>query len=553
MAYTFYFEKLEVWHLAKDIAKYVYKLTEALPDSEKYGLQAQMRRAAVSIASNIAEGTSRKSYRDQAHFSQLAYGSLMELFNQFLLAKELGFLDKASEEDFRKKVEELANKLNSLRNTQLDRVSEPETPYGTSSNPHILDSSDPRFLISSLPVRQTGNPHILPACPADRKSSYPQPLQMVDLATQYQRLKPEIDEAIHRVLDSSRFIKGPEVEAFEEELGEYLGIRHVIGCANGTDALQIALMALELEPGDEVIVPAFTYVATAEVIGLLRLKPVMVDVDPHTFNVRAEDIEPHISEKTKAIVPVHLFGQSCDMAPILALAEKHGLYVVEDNAQAIGAKYTFPDGSVKHTGTMGHIGTTSFFPSKNLGCYGDGGAIFCNDDTLAEKIRMIANHGQKKTYYHDLIGVNSRLDSLQAAILRVKLRHLDEFNAARQWAAEKYDQFFSKIEGLEIPARLPHSTHVFHQYTLRIKNGQRDALKVHLQDAGIPCNIYYPLPLYRQKAFEQWWEGEPLPATETLCKSVISIPIHTEMDEDAVDRVALAVTRFFQNQKVRNR
>jgi len=366
---------------------------------------------------------------------------------------------------------------------------------------------------------------------------------MVDLASQYQRLKPEIDEAIQRVLESSRYIKGPEVEAFEEELAEYTGVNHVIGCANGTDALQIALMALGLKPGDEVIVPAFTYVATAEVIGLLGLVPVMVDVDPHTFNVRAEDIEPYISEKTKAIVPVHLFGQSCDMAPILALAEKHGLYVIEDNAQAIGAKYTFPDGSVEHTGTMGHIGTTSFFPSKNLGCYGDGGAIMCNDDNLAEKIRMIANHGQKKTYYHDLIGVNSRLDALQAAILRVKLRHLDEFNAARQWAAEQYDQYFSKIEGLEIPARLPHSTHVFHQYTLRVKNGQRDALKAHLQESGIPCNIYYPLPLYRQKAFENWWRGKPLPATETLCEEVISLPMHTEMDPTMLENISGFVER----------
>ncbi|RME10375.1 MAG: four helix bundle protein [Bacteroidetes bacterium] len=513
MAYTFYFEKLGVWHLAKDIAKYVYKLTEAFPDSEKYGLQSQMRRAAVSIASNIAEGTSRKSYRYQAHFTQLAYSSLMEVFNQFLLAKELGFLSNASEEEFRRKVEELANKLNSLRNSQLNRVSEPETPYGILSNPQILNSSDP------------------------------QTLQMVDLASQYQRLKPEIDEAIQRVLESSRYIKGPEVEAFEEELAEYTGVNHVIGCANGTDALQIALMALGLKPGDEVIVPAFTYVATAEVIGLLGLVPVMVDVDPHTFNVRAEDIEPYISEKTKAIVPVHLFGQSCDMAPILALAEKHGLYVIEDNAQAIGAKYTFPDGSVEHTGTMGHIGTTSFFPSKNLGCYGDGGAIMCNDDNLAEKIRMIANHGQKKTYYHDLIGVNSRLDALQAAILRVKLRHLDEFNAARQWAAEQYDQYFSKIEGLEIPARLPHSTHVFHQYTLRVKNGQRDALKAHLQESGIPCNIYYPLPLYRQKAFENWWRGKPLPATETLCEEVISLPMHTEMDPTMLENISGFVER----------
>lgn len=369
---------------------------------------------------------------------------------------------------------------------------------------------------------------------------------MVDLQTQYQRLKTEIDAALQGVLDSSRYIKGPEVQALEEKLAAYTGAGYVISCANGTDALQIALMALGLEPGDEVIVPAFTYVATAEVIGLLRLVPVMVDVDPDTFNVRAEDIEPHISEKTKAIVPVHLFGQSCDMAPMLALAEKYKLWVVEDNAQAIGASYTFPDGTVKKTGTMGHIGTTSFFPSKNLGCYGDGGAIFCNDEDLAKKIRMIANHGQSKTYYHDLIGVNSRLDALQAAILRVKLRHLDEFNSARQSAAAQYDQYFAEIPQLQTPVRLPSSTHVFHQYTLRVKNGGREELKAHLTAQGIPSNIYYPLPLYRQKAFAGWWNGTELPATEQLCSEVLSLPMHTEMDDDTLQTIVRGVSTFFE-------
>lgn len=368
---------------------------------------------------------------------------------------------------------------------------------------------------------------------------------MVDLQTQYLRLKTEIDAAIQRVLASSRFIKGPEVQAFESELAEYLGVRHVIGCANGTDALQIALMGLGLEPGDEVIVPAFTYVATAEVIALLRLTPVMVDVDPATFNLRAEDIEPHITEKTRAIVPVHLFGQSCDMAPILALAEKYDLYVIEDNAQAIGAEYSFPDGRVKKTGTMGHIGTTSFFPSKNLGCYGDGGALMTDDDALAERLRMIANHGQKKTYYHDLIGVNSRLDALQAAILRVKLNHLDAFNAARQSVAKAYDEAFDPVEGLQIPRRLPHSTHVFHQYTLQVKNDRREALRAHLQAAGIPCNVYYPLPLYRQKAFTQFHDGRCLDVTEQLCREVLSLPIHTEMTDAMVGEVISRMGVFF--------
>ncbi len=524
--------------MAKDIAKKIYEVTAQLPDSEKYGLQSQMRRAAVSVASNIAEGAARKSYRDQAHFTQLAYSSLMELFNQFLLAKELGFLSNASEVEFRRKVEELANKLNSLRNSQLNRVSEPETPYGNPSNPQILNSSNPQILESSNPqILESSNPQIL-------ESSNPQILQMVDLQSQYQRLKPDIDEAIQRVLDSSRYIKGPEVAAFEEELAAWTNAKHVIACANGTDALQIALMALGLKPGDEVIVPSFTYVATAEVIGLLGLTPIMVDVDPGTFNLTEEFIEKAITPKTKAVVPVHLFGQSADMEPILAIAKKHGLFVVEDNAQAIGAEYTFSDGSIKKTGTMGHVGITSFFPSKNLGCYGDGGAIFTNDDELAARLRMIANHGQKKRYYHDAIGVNSRLDTIQAAILLVKLKYLNDYSAARQKAAAYYDTAFKDINWLQIPVRQPNSTHVFHQYTLKVKNGRRDDLTQHLKSEGIPFGVYYPVPLYKQKAFAPFYKGNELTVTEQLCREVISLPIHTEMNEELLQMIATAVSQF---------
>ena len=371
-------------------------------------------------------------------------------------------------------------------------------------------------------------------------------LPMVDLKSQYRKIKDEIDASIQECLDSAAFINGGHVKSFQKNLETYLDVRHVIPCANGTDALQIAMMALGLEVGDEVIVPAFTYVATAEVIALLHLKPVMVDVDLHTFNLTADIIEQAITPRTKAIVPVHLFGQSCDMETIMAVAKKHNLFVIEDNAQAIGADYTYSDGRKVKTGTIGHIGCTSFFPSKNLGCYGDGGAIMTNDDDLAAKIRMMANHGQSRQYYHDTIGVNSRLDSIQAGILDVKLRHLDEYSAARQAAAAYYDAAFSKIEGLIIPARQPNSSHVFHQYTLRVKNGQRAALRAHLTEGGVSAMIYYPIPLYKQNAYSHYWQGGELATTEELCEEVMSLPIHTELSEETLAYIVATVASFFE-------
>ncbi|MCA0238520.1 MAG: DegT/DnrJ/EryC1/StrS family aminotransferase [Bacteroidetes bacterium] len=373
-------------------------------------------------------------------------------------------------------------------------------------------------------------------------------LQMVDLKTQYQRIQSDIQREMQEVLETSMFIGGPKVNAFRENLEAYLGVRHVIPCANGTDALQIAMMALGLQPGDEVIVPAFTYVATAEVIGLLGLKPVMTDVDPETFNITAAHIEAAITPRTKAIVPVHLFGQSADMEAIMQVAERHNLYVIEDNAQAIGADYTFADGAVRKTGAIGHFGCTSFFPSKNLGCYGDGGALMTNDDDLAAKARMIANHGQSRQYYHDKIGVNSRLDALQAVVLNVKLPHLDTYNNSRRGAALYYDSVFSNIADLKIPGRQHNSTHVFHQYTLRLEGGpaRRDALKAFLQEQGIPAMIYYPVPLYKQLAFEHWWPGGTLPVTEQLCDSVFSLPMHSELNEAVLERITKAVKAFFE-------
>jgi len=369
---------------------------------------------------------------------------------------------------------------------------------------------------------------------------------MVDLVGQYQRIKDEIDAAVLDVIGSAAFINGPAVKQFQADLEDYLGARHVIPCANGTDALQISLMALGLEPGDEVIVPSFTYVATAEVIALLRLTPVMVDVDPDTFNISAEIVEAAITPRTKAVVPVHLFGQSCDMAPIMDVARKHGIFVVEDNAQAIGAVYTYADGTRKHAGTIGDIGTTSFYPAKNLGCYGDGGAIFTNDDKLDSTIRMIANHGQSHTYYHDLVGVNSRLDSIQAAVLDVKLRYLDDFAAARNSVADMYDERFAAAEELQTPVRSDSSTHVFHQYTIRVRDGRRDELKDHLASAGIPSSVFYPLPLNKQKAFAGFVpEDLNLPVTEQLCREVLSLPIHTEMDEETIERITDGVLNFF--------
>ncbi len=375
-------------------------------------------------------------------------------------------------------------------------------------------------------------------------------IQMVDLKGQYMKIKPEVDAAIQHVIDNTAFINGPVVKEFTQNLSDYMGGCHVITCANGTDALQIALMALDLKPGDEVIVPAFTYVASAEVIGLLGLTPVMVDVDYETFNVTVDNIRKGLSEKTKAIIPVHLFGQSCDMEPILKFAKEHHLYVIEDNAQAIGAEYTFSDGHKEKTGTMGTIGCTSFFPSKNLGCYGDGGAIFCKDDALAEKLHMIANHGQKVKYHHSVIGCNSRLDSIQAAILNVKLQHLDEYSEARYAAAsyytEKLKAFDPEQKFFITPKELEQSTHVYHQYTLKIKNGKRDALKQFLADAGIPSMIYYPLPLQEQEAFKPITRAaEDLTISKDIAYSVLSLPIHTELMHETQDVILEKIVNFY--------
>lgn len=375
-------------------------------------------------------------------------------------------------------------------------------------------------------------------------------IQMVDLKGQYLKIKDEVDAGIQNVIDNTAFINGPIVKEFAQHLSDYMGGCYVTTCANGTDALQIALMALELKPGDEVIVPAFTYVASAEVIGLLGLTPVMVDVDYETFNVTVDNIKKALSPKTKAIIPVHLFGQSCDMEPILAFAKEHNLYVIEDNAQAIGAEYTFSDGHKAKTGTMGAIGCTSFFPSKNLGCYGDGGAIFCKDAQLAERIHMIANHGQRVKYHHSVIGCNSRLDSIQAAILDVKLKHLDEYGAARYAAAAYYTAKLKEFDPEEqffiTPKELEKSTHVYHQYTLKIKNEKRDALKAYLGEQGIPSMIYYPLPLQEQEAFKPITRAaEELEKSKACAYSVLSLPIHTEMTRDVQDVVINAIKSFF--------
>ncbi len=373
-----------------------------------------------------------------------------------------------------------------------------------------------------------------------------EPIHMVDLKSQYLKIKDEVDDRISEVIASSRFIKGPVVTRFEEDLEEYLDAKHVISCANGTDALQIALMALDLQPGDEVIVPSFTYVATAEVIGLLRLQPVMIDVDPSTFNVTGELIEAAITDRTKAIVPVHLFGQSAPMDEVMAVAEKHNLFVIEDNAQAIGSDYIKKPGLKKKSGTTGHIGCTSFFPSKNLGCFGDGGALFTNDDVLAARIKMVANHGQSRQYYHDLLGVNSRLDAIQAAVLGVKLKHLDHYCDMRRRAADKYDDAFHHVESIITPVRAPYSTHVFHQYTIKIPPLDREPLREHLAALDIPSMIYYPLPLYRQKAYAPYWEeGVTLENTEMLCSSVLSIPMHTELEGKVQEYIIEGVLSYF--------
>lgn len=370
-------------------------------------------------------------------------------------------------------------------------------------------------------------------------------MKMVDLYGQYIRIKPEIDRAIEDVLTSTAFIQGPQVSVFAEELAAYTGAGVVIPCANGTDALQIAMMALDIKPGDEVILPVHTYVATAEVIALLGIKPVFVDVDPESFNIDVRAIERVITSKTKAIVPVHLYGQCADMAAIMEIARRHNIHVIEDAAQALGAEYIFQDGKRKQAGTMGIVGTTSFFPSKNLGCFGDGGAIFTNDKTLGEKIRMIANHGQKVKYKHDIIGVNSRLDTLQAAILSVKLRHMADYMNRRCDVAAAYDRGLSGIRSVQLPARMSYSTHVFNQYTLKVS--RRDELQRHLSEKGIPTMIYYPIPLHMQNAFRIAGVDEgSFSVTEELSKTVISLPIHTEMTGEDTARIVGAVKEFYE-------
>jgi len=376
------------------------------------------------------------------------------------------------------------------------------------------------------------------------------PIQMVDLKTQYQHIKNEVDAAILEVLDNTAFINGKPVQQFSEELAAYNGVKYVIPCANGTDALQIAMMALGLEPGDEVITPSFTYIATTEVVALLRLKPVFVDVDPKTFCMDPVALRNAISPKTKAIVPVHLYGHAAPMKEIMEIANEFGLHVIEDTAQAIGSDYIYPDGTRKKAGTIGHIGCTSFFPSKNLGCYGDGGAIFTNDDQLADKLRMIANHGQKVRYYHEMVGCNSRLDTIQAAVLRIKLKQLDAYNTARRKAADYYDSKFANHNHITTPYRATWSTHVFHQYTL-ILDGYNDVAEVRngltqfLSQHQIPSMIYYPVPAHRQKMFEAFGGASfDLPVTDWLTNRVVSLPMHTELKEEVQDFIAEKVMEY---------
>lgn len=371
-------------------------------------------------------------------------------------------------------------------------------------------------------------------------------ISMVDLYGQYRRIKEEIDEAIGKVMESSAFINGPQVKAFAEHLAAYNGVRHVVTCGNGTDALQIALMSLGLKAGDEVIVPVHTYVATTEVIALLNLVPVFVDCEEERFTIDVSQVEAKITPRTRVVVPVHLYGQCADMEPLLDIARRHGLCVVEDAAQAIGACYTFHDGTVRRAGCMGDVGATSFFPSKNLGCYGDGGAMFIQDDALAEKARMVANHGQRVKYHHDIVGCNSRLDTLQAAVLDVKLKYLDQYTEARQAAAARYDRLLADVEGIVIPARATNSTHVFHQYTLRVPHGRRDALKAFLAERGIPSMIYYPVPLHLQKAYANECQGKgPFPVAERLSGEVLSLPMHTELDLATQEFIADSIRQFF--------
>jgi len=383
-------------------------------------------------------------------------------------------------------------------------------------------------------------------------------LQMVDLQGQYSSIKDQINSSLQEVMETSAYVNGPEVQKFQKELEEYLGVKHVIPCANGTDALQIAMMGLGLQPGDEVITADFTFAATVEVIALLQLTPVLVDVDPNTFNINTDAIRKAITPKTKAIVPVHLFGQCANMDEILSIAEEHNLYIIEDNAQAIGANYTFKNGSKKKAGTIGHVGATSFFPSKNLGGFGDGGAIFTNDDALAHTLRGVVNHGMYERYYHDVVGVNSRLDSMQAAVLRVKLPNLNDYNKARQEAARKYTKAFQNCEHIQTPRVETNQIcdkdlgicstcdcHVFHQYTLKITNGKRDALGKHLAELQIPHGVYYPIPLHSQKAYkDSRYDEADFPVTNQLVKEVISLPMHTELDDEQIAFIAKTIIDF---------
>ncbi|HJW16656.1 MAG TPA: DegT/DnrJ/EryC1/StrS family aminotransferase, partial [Flavisolibacter sp.] len=371
------------------------------------------------------------------------------------------------------------------------------------------------------------------------------PIQMVDLKLQYQKIKPQIDEAVLQVVESCAFINGPQVQSFTTKLSAYTGSSHVIPCANGTDALQIAMMALGLQEGDEVITPSFTYIATTEVIALLKLTPVFVDVDPQTFCIDPAAIEKAITPKTKAIVPVHLYGQAANMEEIMKIAEAHKLYVIEDNAQAIGCDYYYSNGNVKKTGSIGTIGTTSFFPSKNLGCFGDGGAIMTEDSSLAEQLKMVANHGQSKRYYHDVVGCNSRLDTIQAAVLEVKLEHLDEYIAARRAVADYYDAAFAGHPEITTPYRSDNCKHVFHQYTLILNGVDRNQLHDYLAEHKIPSMIYYPVPAHRQKMFSHFnSSGTELPVTDWLTERVISLPMHTEMDQEQLQYITSKVLEF---------
>ena len=374
-------------------------------------------------------------------------------------------------------------------------------------------------------------------------------IQMVDLQGQYKRLKKEIDAATRDVINHSSFINGPQVELFGSHLAAYMHVPHVIPCGNGTDAIRLALRALNVQPGEEVIVPAFMYIAAAEMVASLGLTPILVDVDPDTFNVNSELLEQAISRETKAIIVVHLFGQTCDMGPIMKIAKKYKIGVIEDNAQSLSAEYTFADGATKKAGTIAHLGTTSFFPSKPLACYGDGGAVMTADDELAERIRVLANHGQSKKYYHKVVGCNSRLDTIQAAILDVKLKYIDEFTKARQQVAARYDQAFAALANIQTPVKSSFSTHIYHQYTIQVKDGKRDALQLYLEEKGIPTMIYYPLPVQEQEAYK--WIARPsgdLSVSVRLCKEVLSLPIHTEMTEQEQDFIIENIIHFFRKE-----